>query len=316
MREQSTLGFAPAWRLAIGILTTLVLSGTFALAQSNLPERSASYAVGPSSGSGLSGTLVISDFGEELSVVVLALEGTSPGDAHPSHFHVGDCGSGGGVDVPLAVVDGGSGLGVSVVRMAYDDLLAQDYHVNAHRSAADMGTIVACGEVGAGAQQGVAQADGASAAQAAATADPLPGNEAGNEAGNGDAGAVTEAEAQMSLETQSYQLFALQGNSVTGTLNVTQEVDGGSRFVVTLSNINPGEQYLPVLFEGDCGPDRERVTGLPPVGSIANEPFVSISSAEMSYDEVADGDYFLYIYQGDEESNPLACGEVGAGANR
>lgn len=120
----------------------------------------------------------------------------------------------------------------------------------------------------------------------------------------------------MGLQSESYQLFAIDGSGVSGTLNVTEEVDGGTTFVVTAVGINPGEMYLPVLFAGDCGPDRERVAELAPIGSIPEDPFASISEVSMSFDEVAEGDFFLYLYPEGGEGDPLACGEVGAGANR
>lgn len=123
--------------------------------------------------------------------------------------------------------------------------------------------------------------------------------------------------AEAAIETASYQLFPVEGSDVSGALNVTQRVEGGTQFVVTLVGITEGRQYLPVLFRGDCGPDRERVRALPPVGSIEGDPFVSISETEMDFAEVTEGDYFLYVYRGAEpEGQPLACGEVGAGANR
>jgi hypothetical protein len=121
---------------------------------------------------------------------------------------------------------------------------------------------------------------------------------------------------QGTIRTASYQLFALEGRGVNGALNVSQRVEGGSQFVVTLTGIEAGSHYLPVLFEGDCGPDRVRVAALPTVGSIANEPFSSISNVSLEFEEVAEGDYFLYIYGEDESGPPLACGEVGEGANR
>lgn len=290
MRQyQGSSGFR-ARVMAVGLASSLALAGSFVFAQDAVtPQRSVSYDVGPASDSGLSGTLFIGEYAEDLSVVVLALRGTSANDVHPSHLHAGDCGSGGGVEIPLSDVAGSSGLGVTVVRVPYDELLAQDYHVNAHRAAADMGTIVACGEVGAAVAQ----------------------------AGAGDAAAAAAGqEAQMGLRSESYQLFAIEGSGVSGTLNVTEQVGGGTTFVVTAVGISPGETYLPVLFAGDCGPDRERLADLAPIGSIPEDPFASISQVSLSFDEVAEGDLFLYLYPEDGEGSPLACGEVGVGANR
>ena len=276
-----------------------------ALAQEvSLPQRSTSFEVAPVGDSGLSGKLYVGEYAEDLSVVVLELDGTSAGDAHPSHLHTGDCGSGGGVEIPLADVAGDTGLGVTMIHLPFDELLAQDFHVNAHLSAGQMGTIVACGEVGGDARTAAAGA---------------PAGDAGSEAPADATQAQTSAaeqEAQTGLRSESYQLFAIQSSGVSGTLNVTEEVGGGTTFVVTGVGINPGAIYQPVLFAGDCGPDRERIAELAPIGGIPEDPFASISEVSMSFEEVAQGDYFLYIYPEGGQGEPLACGEVGVGANR
>lgn len=298
------------------IILSMGLALSFALAQGDgAPQQSASFEVAAGPGGDLSGTLFLGDYGDDLTVAVLALDGTGARDTHPAHLHTGDCASGGGVEVPLADVEGATGLSVTVLRTPFDELLAQDYHVNAHRSSQEMNVIVACGEVG----EGAAQADAADAGGADAGAEQAAADAGGAEADGAAADAEQDAAAQGEqggLRTASFQLFALQGSGISGTLNVAERVEGGSQFVVTLRGIQSGDTYLPVLFRGDCGPDRERVTALPPVGSLANDPYSSISNVEISVDEAAEGDYFLYVFEGEEEERPLACGEVGAGANR
>lgn len=135
---------------------------------------------------------------------------------------------------------------------------------------------------------------------------------------SGDSDGVVPADAveEASLRTESYQLFSLEGSEITGTLNVVERIEEGTQLVVTLIGIDAGGLYLPVLYRGDCGPDRERVFALPPVGSIADDPFSSISNASVAFEEFTEGDFFLYIFHGEEESDPVACGEVGEGANR
>lgn len=124
------------------------------------------------------------------------------------------------------------------------------------------------------------------------------------------------SDAQRGLQSVSYQLFAVEGSGVSGTLNVTEEMGGGTIFVVTAVGISPGIFYQPVLFAGDCGPDRERVAELAPIGSVPEDPFVSISQVSMSFAQLTEGDFFLYLYPEGGEGDPLACGEVGVGANR
>src|SRR5690554_6154310 len=81
--------------------------------------------------------------------------------------------------------------------------------------------------------------------------------------------------------TASYGLFPMAGSGVSGYVQMTEEM-GHNRVTVTLSNIQRGSQFLPVLFEGTCGPDRPMVTALAPVGSFTNDPFVSLDEIDVS----------------------------------
>jgi hypothetical protein len=79
---------------------------------------------------------------------------------HPSHIHTGDCSMPGGVVAPLSDVgpvgndrQGSASslhvdIGTSTVEMSLADMLASDHLIMVHRSAADMGTFIACGAIG------------------------------------------------------------------------------------------------------------------------------------------------------------------------
>lgn len=139
---------------------------------------------------------------------------------------------------------------------------------------------------------------------------------------------TASAQESSAPRTESYGLFPLEGSTVRGTLQLTEDfAEGGVRAIVTLSGIDQGQLYLPVLFRGTCGPDRELVTQLPAVGSFSNDPFVSIAQLDVSFDEVAGNEFFMYLFPGDtlppeteagtvEVSTAAACGQVGLGANR
>lgn len=127
-------------------------------------------------------------------------------------------------------------------------------------------------------------------------------------------------------QTASYGLFPIDGSGISGYVQMTEEM-GHTRVVVTLSNISRGSTYLPVLFEGTCGPDREMVTALAPVGTFTNDPFVSIDQIELGVDHIEQNQYFMYIFQGSdlpalndagflEIDRAVACGQIGLGANR
>lgn len=85
------------------------------------------------------------------STVQIELTGAQPGARHPWHVHSGTCGSGGGIvgdagRYPLVRVgDQGRGLETALIDVELEP--GRSYHVNVHRSAEDMGTLIACGEL-------------------------------------------------------------------------------------------------------------------------------------------------------------------------
>lgn len=83
--------------------------------------------------------------------VSISVSGATSGASHPWHVHEGNCGSGGAVvgpaDAypPLAIGSAGSATANADLGLTLNE--ARDYHVNVHRSASDMGTIIACGNL-------------------------------------------------------------------------------------------------------------------------------------------------------------------------
>lgn len=129
-----------------------------------------------------------------------------------------------------------------------------------------------------------------------------------------------------SQQTASYNLFPIEGSGVGGYVQFTEEM-GHTRVAVTLTGIMRGAQYLPVLFEGTCGPDREMVGALAPVGTFTNDPFVSLDEIALSVNQIEATQYFMYIFEGGElpplneagflaNDTAVACGQIGLGANR
>ncbi len=119
-----------------------------------------------------------------------------------------------------------------------------------------------------------------------------------------------------SPRTASYYLAPVEGSGVTGYLQATEEVTGGTKLVVTLQGITPGASHALALFEGDCGPDRPLVSELEPVPNLEGDPYASLSFSNLPFAAFAEGDYFLYVYAGETTDTPIAaCGEVGLDAN-
>lgn len=259
--------------------------------------RSVSYRISAVADSGVGGTVYIGEFGENLTAVVIAVRGTPAGGAHPAHLHAGDCDSDGGIVVPLSDVDGDSGLGVTLISTPYDDVVGGDLYLNIHASSAELGTVVACGDVGAGvAETAAGTAETPTPADAAAT--PVQAEEFGTPS------------------TVSYGVFPVEGSGVRGNLQVSEMVGGGTRWTLTLFDIEPGKIYAATLYRGDCGPDRPELFDLVSVGLNPDDPFTSVSELAVPYGEVIDGDAFLYLFAGEKTGPLVACGEVGVGANR
>ncbi len=120
-----------------------------------------------------------------------------------------------------------------------------------------------------------------------------------------------------SIKQASYGIFSIDPSSVGGQLQVRQTPEGMAEFVLTLTNSVAGDLHAAAVYEGDCGPDRALLTKLARVGdSTPEDPFVSITKTELTYESVVEGDYFVMIFGDELDTSPLACGEVGLGANR
>ena len=111
--------------------------------------RSIRFPVEAVDGSGVSGSVLVADYGFDTAVATILVAGTEPGGDHPAHFHAGDCGSGGDIVIPLTDVAGSSGLSVTPMTAPYDVILNGDHYLNIHLSSGEPDVIVACGEVGA-----------------------------------------------------------------------------------------------------------------------------------------------------------------------
>ena len=129
-------------------------------------------------------------------------------------------------------------------------------------------------------------------------------------------------EGPATLSTASYPLFAVEDSGVHGDLQVVSRNELGSVLILTVVGIVEGRPYAAAIYAGDCGPDREVVLELESVGR-ANDPYVSITETELSFEAITEGDHFVYVFDGEEIDRPespgldvpaLACGEVGLGA--
>jgi hypothetical protein len=105
----------------------------------------------PGAGSSISGKADVESKGDKATKVEISIKGATAGSELPWHVHSGKCGSGGpvvGSDAaysPLKVKADGEAEGKATLDIATPT--SGDYHVNVHKSAADLKTIVACGDL-------------------------------------------------------------------------------------------------------------------------------------------------------------------------
>ena len=74
----------------------------------------------------------------------MIIEGASGG--HPVHIHFGTCDDLGEVAAPLTDIDA-SGMSETTVDLTLDELTSEEYAINAHESAENIGNYVACGDI-------------------------------------------------------------------------------------------------------------------------------------------------------------------------
>jgi CHRD domain-containing protein len=100
--------------------------------------------LGEQNGSGQSGTTTLESMDGGMTHVTIELS-SPPADPQPAHIHSGTCAELGDVVYPLTNVEGGSSE--TDVAASLEDLQGADFAVNVHRSEADIGTYVACGDI-------------------------------------------------------------------------------------------------------------------------------------------------------------------------
>lgn len=111
------------------------------------------------------------------------------------------------------------------------------------------------------------------------------------------------------LSTASYVLSPVEDSGIAGTVQIVERAEGGVQVIVSLEAA-PLSSYRPVLYLGDCGPDREMVAPLEPVDDSDGNPLSSTTDLELSFEQLSKGDYFVFLLASDE-GPLLACGEVG-----
>jgi hypothetical protein len=128
------------------VLAILLLAAGCGGGGSKSGSNETTVTLGEQNGSGESGTATLTEEGDKTKVVV-DLQGASSTAAQPAHIHKGTCAKLNPVpEYPLSNVQ--SGKSTTTVNESLDELKDEAYAINVHKSAADLKTYVACGDIG------------------------------------------------------------------------------------------------------------------------------------------------------------------------
>ena len=134
-------------------LGVLVAQGDIGI--NELTGNSEEYPLGSVSNPSISGTATLSERINGSTLITIALDGTSEGDAFPAHIHQNTAAESGAIVINLDTIRGPSGISLSQIdtlntgeTVTYNELLEFDGYINAHLSAANLGVLVAQGDIG------------------------------------------------------------------------------------------------------------------------------------------------------------------------
>jgi hypothetical protein len=131
MKRFLTLSFALAIAATFGIMNIAQAAGPLKV---QLHEQNSS---------GVSGSATLTQLGNNLIVKITSKGGN---DLEPVHIHKGTCANLGAVVHPLTTLHNGDSV-TTIKGAKLSDLLAGEYAINAHKSASEIGTYIACGNI-------------------------------------------------------------------------------------------------------------------------------------------------------------------------
>ena len=142
--------------------------------------------------------------------------------------------------LPLENVDGSTGLSTTVTDTSFDAITGDDHALNVYLSPDDTDSAVACGEVGAGADELSPLSD-------------MTGDMTGGSMSGGDMSGGVSGEEQNLLETVFYEIYPNEDYDVEGTVQVVENAEtGGARVVISLQNTSEGDLHPAHFHAGSC----------------------------------------------------------------
>lgn len=140
---------------------TIVAEGDFG--SKGLTGNSTTFTVIEQNGSGFSGVVIFEERFDLTTLITIILEGTSPGDLHPTHIHENSFAASGGIELSFPNrVNGTTGISKNNATrwdnnkgpnndgadVTYDELVTYDGHVLIHIGPTGAGTPVASADIG------------------------------------------------------------------------------------------------------------------------------------------------------------------------
>lgn len=255
---------------------------------------------------GINGTVIFWRAGSDSTLVTLDLDGdaTLPGVSHPAHIHNRNASEGGGIEFYLSAVNGRSPRGTTARKIGQPIEFFADFdgHVNVHESPANLGTVVAQGNIGANAQgtdgPGLSFVDSPEA-----TTYPLSTSTTqGSVLSDGIEGTVRVEELTSSQTLVTYSL------NTDGSVNSTQEdpVEVAPIAHIHESTVSQGGGIVNDPFSGY-------------LGSVAPTDPAARSSRiiDASYDELTSYDGYVNVHEAVADNRRgyvFAQGNIGANA--
>jgi hypothetical protein len=145
--------------LSDGNLATLVAQGD--IGQNALTEEMVEYPLASVSDPSVSGMITFEERMNGETLATIMLDGTEAGGDHPSHIHNNSAAQGGGIAIDFNNIEGSSGLSKTNISqlndgtpITYTELLEFNGYVNVHLSGANLGTLIAQGDIGQNALTG------------------------------------------------------------------------------------------------------------------------------------------------------------------
>jgi hypothetical protein len=311
-------------RCLLRFVTSLVWLGFvfFGAAQTAIDigtPRTESYGLFAVNNSGVNGNMQIMTEGNRVKITT-TIYNMQPGQRHAVALFEGDCGP----DRPLVAqletvpnLEGDLYSSITYTNIPFEQITGGNHFAYVYAGdSVDQADIVACGEVGLGANASgyttPEQSEVTTQPMETATPEMTTTEMATTEMATPESAGPNDA-----LRTTSYSLFPVDNSGIGGKLQLQETVDGRVRASLTLTGILEGSFYDAAIFSGDCSPNQPEVLRLEPVGeSIPEDPFASLTFTDIPYDTLTTGNHFVMVFAQGMASPALACGEVGAGANQ